>query len=659
MNLTCGSGRLSRAEPTPLESAASRSMPFGRGNSAAAGTIAAEITVPERLNALFIQAMQLLHDSQPPRVQDAASLLTSLSKMNNGHHHLMANVCFWLGKCFWDSRLAHGEQGIPWYASQALEHYELSLQDRNKVPTEPESEWKLHKSRVYDEMARIHMAQTDFEASVSHFKLSLGEDQNNISAILGYGDLLFTAGRLAELADLYKHGLKHCKQDANYWHLYSSNLLIKNYICSGGHGSRGAGLWLSVRELFEEHTTWARLITEQMRQHKVSNHCNKKDPDRRLRIGYVSAHLDKPASCVYFFADGWFKGYDREKFHVTVYSNSDNTEIHQRRVIGDTVDELVLIFNKGTQAVVEKIVKDEIDILVDFCGHADNGRLDIFACQPAPVQVTWIAYPNSTGLECLHFRVADAYSDPLDSEQPFSEQLYRLPETFLCFTARSATPDVAPCPAIENGFVTFGSFNTIAKVQDECLDLWVTVIKSVPDSRLCLKAGTTFSFPSLREMWLKKLEERGIARNRILVLGYQPGVDGHLKAYNQIDIALDCFPYSGTTTTTEALLMGVPVVTIAAPTDSPVHASNVGCSLLNSVGTSDLIAKSSYDFVDIAVRLAEDDERRRALRGSLRSTLLRSPLGDTDRFRQNVQRMYQDMWRQYCLGIDWPPNKRS
>ena len=185
------------------------------------------------------------------------------------------------------------------------------------------------------------------------------------------------------------------------------------------------------------------------------------------------------------------------------------------------------------------------------------------------------------------------------------------------------------------------------------------VIKSVPDSRLCLKAGATFSFPSPREMWLQKLEERGIAQNPIIILGYQPGMDGHLKAYHQIDVALDCFPYIGTTTTIEALLMGVPVVTIAAPTDSPVHASNVGCLLLNSVGTSDLIAKSSHDFVDIAVRLAEDDERRRALRGSLRDSLLRSPLGDTDRFRKNVQRMYQDIWRQYCLGIDWPPNKRS
>lgn len=270
--------------------------------------------------------------------------------------------------------------------------------------------------------------------------------------------------------------------------------------------------------------------------------------------------------------------------------------------------------------------------------------------------MTWIGYPNTTGLDCIHYRVTDPVTDPVNTNQPFAEKLIRLPDCFLCFTPNCSTPDVKPPPFEDNGCVTFGSFNSLGKVQRECFDLWIRVLRAVPYSRIALKSNRAFSMPFIREYWHKKFEDQGITRDRVILIGFMPSQDEHLSAYHQVDIALDAFPYGGTTTISEAMYMGVPVVTLRAPIDRPLHSWNVGLGMNTTIGLTDLIAETKEEYVQIAQELAASKDRLRDLRATLREKLISSPLGDGPRFQRNVEAMYRTMWSEFCNG-DWPPNR--
>ena len=346
---------------------------------------------------------------------------------------------------------------------------------------------------------------------------------------------------------------------------------------------------------------------------------------------------------------------DKEKYHITVYFTKSNTDEDAAR-LQQYVDDWVNVFGMKAGQAADRIHGDQIDILVDLTGHTANNRLDIMACRPAPIQVTWIGYPNTTGLDYIHYRVTDYVTDPVDTTQPFSEKLIRLPDNFLCFSPHPKTPDVNACPFDTNGWVTFGSFNSLGKVQDKCFQLWASVLQNIPESRICLKSNVAFSSPYISEIWYKKFEAKGIARERVLLIGYISGQDGHLSAYHHVDIALDAHPYGGTTTISEAMVMGAPVITLRAPRDKPLHAWNVGLGMNTTFDqVKDLIAETEEEFVEIAKRLAADKDRLRGFRANLRQDFLKSPLGDAPRYQRNAEEMYQTMWAQYCSG-DWPPN---
>jgi len=296
------------------------------------------------------------------------------------------------------------------------------------------------------------------------------------------------------------------------------------------------------------------------------------------------------------------------------------------------------------EALAERIRHDGIDVLVDLAGHTLRNRLGVFVRKPAPVQATWLGYPNTTGLSAIDYRLVDAVTDPPGAADAMaSETLLRLPGGFLCYGGLTGAPDPKDPPCLTTGAVTFGSFNNPSKLSTAACDAWAALLKHVPQARLLLKGGW-FVDPATRDLFLARLAERGVAADRVELVPRLHGAAAHLSAYERVDIALDPFPYNGTATTCEALWMGVPVVTLCGGR----HAGRVGASLLSQIGLPELIADSVASYLDIAARLAADPARLTALRHTLRPRMTASPLCDGPAFSRKMEAAYRAMWLRWC-----------
>ncbi len=304
------------------------------------------------------------------------------------------------------------------------------------------------------------------------------------------------------------------------------------------------------------------------------------------------------------------------------------------------------VFGLSHVRLAELIRADQIDMLVDLQGHSAGGsRLPVFAIKPAPIQITYLGYPDKTGLTAIDYRFTDAIADPPESDRPSDpapsgERLVRLPNSFLCFRPYSEAPDIGDPPACSTHVITFGSFNHLAKVNTTTLELSAQILHRVPASRLMLKTRTTSSLAA-REFINERFAKFGIGPDRLKLDPFVDLTADHLRSYNQVDIALDAFPYNGTTTTCEALWMGVPVVTLAGQT----HVSRVGASLLTNAGYPQWIARTREKYVDLAVHLAADLPALAEIRLGLRARMKSSPLTDGPQFARNVEEAYSGMWR--------------
>ena len=294
--------------------------------------------------------------------------------------------------------------------------------------------------------------------------------------------------------------------------------------------------------------------------------------------------------------------------------------------------------------VVNLIRSDEIDILVDLAGHSGDNRLLVFAAKPAPIQITYLGYPNTTGLAAVDYRLTDDCADPAETDSYHTETLIRLPRCFLCY---HPLPDMPPPrPDAKNG-VTFGSFNNAIKMTDDMVALWSEILRTTSDSRLILKSRG-FDHEATRERYKTLFSEHGIGSERLRILGRTSTMVDHFSMYNSVDIALDTFPYNGTTTTCDALWMGVPVVTLAGQR----HAGRVGASIANALKLTDLVADTKDGYITIATRLAADKERLRDLKCSLRGMMTNSPLRDGKGIAAAVEHVYRQVWQQWCASAN-------
>ena len=359
-------------------------------------------------------------------------------------------------------------------------------------------------------------------------------------------------------------------------------------------------------------------------------------PERRLRIGYVSPNLSRHS--VGYFVEPVIRCHDRRQFEVFCYYNhalADDATARMRAAADGWRD----IATSDDDSVARMVRDDAIDILIDLAGHSKGNRLSVFARRPAPLQMTWLGYPDTTGLGAMDYRLTDHVADPAPSaELVHTEKLLRMDGCFLCYEPPADAPPVRLRDG--NQPVTFSSFNSIAKVNAETIRLWARILAEVPGSRLALKSAP-FRFTETVERVLDALERNGVDPARVDVRNWIGERPQHLDAYGDVDIALDTFPYNGTTTTCEALWMGVPVVTLAGD----VHMSRVGASILHTAGLDRLAARDDEAYVRIAVELANDAAGRHALRARLREQVAASPLLGHASFTRGLEAHLLGLWR--------------
>jgi len=293
-------------------------------------------------------------------------------------------------------------------------------------------------------------------------------------------------------------------------------------------------------------------------------------------------------------------------------------------------------------ACAERLRRDRIDVAIDLAGHTIGSRVGVLAHWAAPVQMTGIGYPNTTGLGAVGWRLCDGMTDPAGSEAHGTERLARLEGCFLCFQPPDADAPGA-LPASDSGRITFGSFNALKKIGPRSLALWASVLHQVPGSRLLIKAPG-LETPAVRARLIEAAGRAGIDASRLEVLGVSTTIPEHLATYGRVDIALDCTPYNGTTTTCEALWMGVPVVTLAGDR----HASRVGVSLMAAAGLPECAASDDDAFVRIARDLAADLDSLAKIRSTLRARMAASMLCDAPGYAQRFAAMVRGAWADWC-----------
>ncbi len=474
----------------------------------------------------------------------------------------------------------------------------------------------------------------------------------------GYGYTLALLGRLREAIDAYHEAVR---LQPGYWRAWSNlgaaymktgqaDLAVECYQRAALNPDFDLHLFAlnyhserTPDDVFAAHLEWGR-----RNQQKISAtpFRNTRSARRKLRIGYVSG--DFWSHAVAICIEAVLAAHDHSAFEIVCYDNSGRSDQTTARLQGLSSRWRSIAGLSDAQAGA-LIRKDRIDILVDLSGHTDRNRMALFARRRAPVQANYHGYPNTTGLPAIDYRITDAVADPPGlTEALHTEKLVRLPRCFLCYSPPPEAPAVSSLPVRTKGWFTFGSFSNPAKWNDTVLSAWAAILRRTPRSRLLLHHSlaaneTSVVYDALRARVLGLFQRGGIAPDRIGLIGFLEPPQ-HLALYNEIDLALDPFPYNGATATCEALWMGVPVVTLEGAT----HAARVGLAILTSIGLDRFVAPSIEDYVEIAVRAAARPAALSRLRSATRARMAGSPLMDGPGLARALEQAYRQMWQRWC-----------
>lgn len=464
--------------------------------------------------------------------------------------------------------------------------------------------------------------QTD---ALACYAKALSIDPNDLRSLLGRANVLFKCHRVQEAAGEFAAVLA---RDGTRFEARSFRLMALNSLTN-----------FSREQVYAEHVAFGRAAGSAVRTQWAHL------PERggKLRVGIISPDLREHS--VAYFIEPLLRHVDSTQFEIVLYHDHPYVDS-----VSERLRKMAVIWRKVAGQTDEHleatVLADGPDVLVDLAAHTGASRLRIFARRAAPVQITYLGYPNTTGVPAIDYRLVDDITDPEPGADAFAtEKLVRFAPTAWAFLPRSDAPAVAALPVLKNRYITFGAFSNFTKVTDETLGKWGQLLERVPASRLLIKADG-LADPSIGDYVRARLRAAGIAENRVELLSRTPDTCSHLALYARIDIALDTFPYHGTTTTCEALWMGVPVVTQAGLS----HASRVGVSLLTAVGYPEWVATSSAEYIQIAMTLAADPgqlaKTRAVLRDRMRASVLLDHVGQAKRFWSTLR----ECWERWSIS---------
>jgi predicted O-linked N-acetylglucosamine transferase (SPINDLY family) len=462
------------------------------------------------------------------------------------------------------------------------------------------------------------------------FRRAIAIQPNHVNAHINFGLVLQSQGLLAEARAEFFRALELDPAAAS---AHSNALFCEQYFPDATPAS-----------LTASHAEWQRRHAAPLQRHWLP-HDNLRDPQRRLRLGFVSGDLCRhPVSNFLVRA---FEALDLRQCELHCYSTtlkSDLVSDRLRAVAAGWHDVRGLM----DDALARQIRDDRIDILFDLAGHTATNRLLCFARKPAPIQITWIGYEGTTGLAAMDYLLADGFQVPPGEETNYREQVLRLPAGYVCYDPPFDAPPVGPLPAASAGCITFGSFNNPSKITPEVVPLWAEILRRLPEARLLLKYNGLADAPTV-ERFERLFAEQGIPAERLEFQGWEL-YPLALAQYNRVDIALDPFPFSGSLTTCDALWMGVPVITCPGRT----FASRHSLGHLSRVGLADLVARDRAHYVELAVALAGDRPRLAELRSTLRQRVAGSTLCDGPRLATDLLALLRSVWCEWVADVRSP-----
>lgn len=469
------------------------------------------------------------------------------------------------------------------------------------------------------------MRQGKFAAGTAEMEKLAEIAPNDPEVLNGLGNGYYNLCRFTEGEEALR---RSCELAPNNFHFFSDRMLLMHYNPA-----------LSPQQIRDVHLEWDQRFRP---RDVIRAEALDRNPKRRLRIGMISAGFRMhPVGQMITSALLFLPKQDVELFAYTMSDKFDAyTDTIQRRV-----DHWSSVFQLSDAELDHKIRTDGIDIVLDLCGHTEGNRSRTMAMEPAPLLVKWVGGQiNTTGLQAMDYMLSDSVETPPGVDDHYVEKLIRLPDDYICYVPRGDSPEVGPVPALKNGHITFGCFNNPAKINPVLIKQWAKLMHQVPNCRLFLK-GSQYDSKDLVERITLCFAEHGIAAKRLTFEQRSPQLE-LLDCYNRVDIALDPWPYSGGLTTCEALLMGVPVVTLPGPTFAGRHSA----SHLTHAGLAQMVAEDWDDYLEIATGLANDLDQLTQLRTTLRRQLQRSPVCNAHRFAHHLNTALRAIWTRYCEG---------
>lgn len=540
----------------------------------------------------------------------------------------------------------------------ALGHLEAAIEQfRRAILNKPDY------ADAYNNLGSALKEQGQIELAIENYKHAIALNPEHAFAYNNLGIILRNQGHVAAAEEMVQHALRIQPHFADAYNTLGNirswqgkpgdavDMYAKALVLSPDHVTAHSNLLMmmqylprySAEDLLTAAKDWDSRHARQVA--RLPPPANLPDPKRRLRIAYVSG--DFCSHPVGFFIEAVLSHHDKTQHEIICYHNSNNHDGVTAR-LQKSADHWRVIAGLSDQAVADRIRQDGIDILVDLSGHTRDHRLLVFSRRPAPIQVTWMGYFATTGLAAMDYIIADRFVIPPEEERYYTEQVERLPNGYLCFTAPDLPIPVAPLPALSRGAVTFGCFNNPAKITSEVIACWSRLLHALPAARLNLKYKF-FADGEVLKYFRSAFAQHGIDTERIGFSGQSPREE-YFVSYNEIDIGLDPFPFSGCTTTVEALWMGIPVITLRGDR----FASHMGESIMKNLDLHQCVADSQDAYIEKAIALAADLPRLADLRSRLRGRLMDSPLCDGAVFTRDLEAVYRKMWTTWCRTQNHP-----